>query len=223
MGVRKIKSFGGQKQTQPIKDPKLLKEIIFLLKSKIDKAKTPVKRYQAYRNFMIFFIGVNTAFRAEDLLQLRRCDINGYVHIKENKTGKMQNYKLAKDVQNEIDAYCDEFKIGRYDYIFRGQKKQEDGKPYIYPLNRQQGHKIISSIGKEVGLEAHFGLHSLRKTFGYQYVKNGGNVNTLMRMYNHSSLDVTQIYISWNSDDAETTRSEFCISATGTIKKGKGK
>ena len=48
MGVRKIKSFGGQKQTQPIQDPKFLREIIFLLKSKIDKAKTPVKRYQAY-------------------------------------------------------------------------------------------------------------------------------------------------------------------------------
>ena len=33
----------------------------------------------------------------------------------------------------------------------------------------------------EVGVVSTFGMHSLRKTFGYFYIKNGGNVITLMK------------------------------------------
>lgn len=40
---------------------------------------------------MLFLIGFNTAFRAEDLLQLRVKDvIKGFVSIKENKTKKFK-------------------------------------------------------------------------------------------------------------------------------------
>ena len=166
---------------------------------------------------MLVLVGLNTAFRAEDLLQLRVIDLNGYVSIKENKTGKMQNFKMNKEFQNEVDAYVKRWNLSKYDYMFLGQKKIVNGQKYNLPINRQQGHRIVSRAGDEIGIKFVFGLHSLRKTFGYQYINRGGNVLTLMKMYNHDSPDVTLRYVCWGKEDAEKERENTYI---GVKKRG---
>ena len=208
---RRIKYFAGQHETQPIKDKKQLQQLLYHLLNKVDKAKSEVKKYQAYRNYMLVLVGLNTAFRAEDLLQLRVIDLNGYISIKENKTGKMQNFKMNKDFKNAVDEYVKRWNLGKYEYMFMGQKTIVDGKKYSLPINRQQGHRIVSTAGKEIGINFVFGLHSLRKTFGYQYINNGGQVLTLMKMYNHDSTDVTLRYVCWGKDDAEKARESTFI------------
>lgn len=215
--ARRIKYFAGQKETQPIKDVKQLQALLYYLLSKVDKAKSNVKKYQADRNYMLVLVGLNTAFRAEDLLQLRVIDLNGYISIKENKTGKMQNFKMNKEFQKEVDAYVKRWELSKYDYMFLGQKKIVNGQKYNLPINRQQGHRIVSRAGDEVGIKFVFGLHSLRKTFGYQYINRGGNVLTLMKMYNHDSPDVTLRYVCWGKEDAEKERENTYI---GVKKRG---
>lgn len=215
--ARRIKYFAGQKETQPIKDVKQLQALLYYLLSKVDKAKSDVKKYQADRNYMLVLVGLNTAFRAEDLLQLRVIDLNGYVSIKENKTGKMQNFKMNKEFQKEVDAYVKRWNLSKYDYMFLGQKKIVNGQKYNLPINRQQGHRIVSRAGDEIGIKFVFGLHSLRKTFGYQYINRGGNVLTLMKMYNHDSPDVTLRYVCWGKEDAEKERENTYI---GVKKRG---
>jgi len=215
--ARRIKYFAGQKETQPIKDVKQLQALLYYLLSKVDKAKSDVKKYQADRNYMLVLVGLNTAFRAEDLLQLRVIDLNGYVSIKENKTGKMQNFKMNKEFQKEVDAYVERWNLSKYDYMFLGQKKIVNGQKYNLPINRQQGHRIVSRAGDEIGIKFVFELHSLRKTFGYQYINRGGNVLTLMKMYNHDSPDVTLRYVCWGKEDAEKERENTYI---GVKKRG---
>lgn len=216
--MRRIKHFGGQKTTRPIKDPRQIQELFCYLLNQVEEARTPVKKYQADRNYMLVLIGVNTAFRAEDLLQLRVCDVEkGYFGIKENKTGKMQNFRMNKQLHADILGYIDRWQLKPYDYLFRGQKKVVGGAAYIYPINRQQGHRIVSQAGRSIGIAYTFGLHSLRKTFGYQYIRNGGNPLTLMKMYNHDSPDVTMLYVCWGSEDAEASREAIYL---GGPKKG---
>lgn len=210
--MRRIKYFAGQHETKPIKDQKTIDALYGYFLKKIDNAKSDCKKYQWERNYMLVHIGLNTAFRAEDLLQLRVIDVyKGYIQIKENKTGKMQNFKMNKQLHQDVLAYIDKYKLGKYDYLFRGQKRYAAGKAYIYPINRQMGHRIISSAGEAIGIPYTFGLHSLRKTFGYQYIKRGGNVITLMKMYNHDSPDVTLRYVCWGKEDAEHDRTAMYI------------
>lgn len=205
--ARRIKTFGGQHQTLPIKEERQLNEFMYNLLRKRECAKTKVKKYQADRNWMLCLVGFNTAFRAEDLLQLRVCDlIDGYVHITENKTGKMQNFKMNKKFHQEIKAYVERNNLTRFDYMFLGQKKLQDGKVYSYPITRQAAHRIVSKNAKEIGINFTFGVHSLRKTFGYMYIKNGGKPETLMKMYNHDDYNVTMLYVCWGKDDAEKDR-----------------
>jgi integrase len=218
--ARRIKHFGGQHETLPIKDKKQIQDLFYYLLNKVEAAKTPIKKYQADRNHLLILIGLNTAFRAEDLLQLRVCDvIGGYISIKENKTGKMQNFRMNKYLHKDVKEYVERNQLKRYDYLFRGQKTKVGGKTYIYPINRQQGHRIVSRAGQAIGLNFVFGMHSLRKTFGYQYIAGGGNQLTLMKMYNHDSPDVTLRYVCWGREDAESDREAIYLG--GVHKKGK--
>lgn len=220
--ARRIKYFGGKEQTLPIKDKKLLKRVLDYLKFEIDNAKTKQKEYQAYRNYILVLIGINTAFRAEDLLQLRVKDIEkGYMHIKENKTGKMQNFPLNKTLFNEIMDYVNKYQLKSNNYLFMGQKKTNTYKGntvnIIYPITRQNGDYIMTKIEKACGINFVFGLHSLRKTFAYQYYMNGGNLITLMKMLNHSSPETTLLYIMLDSQEIEEARSKIYI-GINTIK-----
>jgi len=215
--ARRIKYFGGKKQTLPIKDPKLLKKVFdFLIREK-EHAKTDIKKYQAYRNYILFLVGFNTAFRAEDLLQLKVKDVEkGYVSIKENKTGKVQNFRMNKQLHEEIMEYIKTYELTTNDYLFMGQKKHDTYKgktqAVIYPITRQNCQNVIfPKVIKACGIDFKFGLHSLRKTFGYMYILNGGNVITLMKMYNHDSPDVTLLYVMWNTEDIEKERESIFI------------
>lgn len=218
--MRRIKYFAGQHETKPIKDQKEIDALYGYFENHIKEAKSRCKKYQWERNCMLVHIGLNTAFRAEDLLQLRVVDVEkGYVSIKENKTGKMQNFRMNKELHQDILEYINKYNLGRYDYLFRGQKKYVDGRAYIYPINRQMGHKIVSKAAEAIGIPYTFGLHSLRKTFGYQYIKKGGNVITLMKMYNHASPDVTLRYVCWGKEDAEHDREAMYIGPKGMNRK----
>ncbi|MBR3693570.1 MAG: tyrosine-type recombinase/integrase, partial [Erysipelotrichales bacterium] len=132
---RRVKKIGGQKETWPIKDTKLLDSFLLYWSIRRDKAKSEVKRFQADRNWMLCMMGVNTAHRAEDLLQLRVADIEaGYVTIRENKTGKAQNYRMNKELHNQILEYVDRNELTRGMYLFPGQKNMN------FAITRQRSH-----------------------------------------------------------------------------------
>lgn len=144
MAKRRVKTFKGQKETLPIKDKRLLNSFMNNLLLKRDLATTDVKRYQADRNYMIALLGFNTAFRANDLLQLRVIDVKkGYVHIKELKTGKMQHYRMDKRLHKDVLDYIERNHLADHDYLFKGQKKKQSGISYVLPLTREMGYKIM--------------------------------------------------------------------------------
>ena len=51
------------------------------------------------------------------------------------------------------------------------------------------------------------------------YILNGGNVITLMKMYNHDSPDITLVYVHWGKEDAENDREAIFIGGKNTFKK----
>lgn len=198
---RRIKTFGGQKATVPLKNERDMNNIINYFLIKREQAKTSTKRWQADRNWMLCLAGFNTAFRAEDLLQLRVMDIEkGYMCIKENKTGKVQNFRLNKLLHEDIMDYVKRNALTSYSYLFPSQKNMN------FTITRQQADRILKKAATAIKLKQPFSLHSMRKTFGYHYIKNGGKLLTLMKMYNHDETSTTEIYICWGTDDAEQDR-----------------
>jgi len=213
MSQRRIKARqASQKYTNPIKDKKDINNLLKNLKSKYEHARSPQKKYQADRNWMLVLVALNTAFRAEDLIQLRVEDLEkGYIHIKESKTGKVQNFPMNKQFKKEVLDYIERNGLTSSDYMFLGQQKKQGGEPYCNPITKQQARNFINKACKEVGIKKRVGLHGLRKTFGYQYIARGGNPETLRKMFNHSDVSVTERYIMWNTTDAENDRKDIYI------------
>lgn len=213
---RKVKTFFGQKATVPIKDKRYINLITDYFLKEYDRAKTPLKQSQADRNWLLVYLGFNTAFRTEDLLQLRLADMhNGYMRIKENKTGKTQNFRLSKAVYQNVLDYVERNKLTSYDYLFNGQKNRE------FAITRQQADRILHNAAKAVKLPQPFSMHAMRKTFGYQFILAGGQILTLSKMYNHDDVPTTEIYICWGMDDVDKARSNVNLGSTPLKRKGK--
>ena len=199
--------------TVPIKDMKVIKKMMDYLKLQIKKAENQStwKRYIPYRNYIMVLLGLNTALREEDILQLKARDlIKNRFTVTENKTLKDQRFFLNQEIQNEVLQFINEFQLDDYDYLFQSRNTAGSENK---PITRTQAFLIMKKIGEHLGINYTFGMHSLRKTYGYQYVLNSKDkvvaLLNLQKIYNHSSLTTTQLYIGWTNDDVEATRRDF--------------
>jgi|GEM_PF-419391 len=216
---RTIKSFKGSKRTLPIKDQAQREKFLGWFDKRYKAAKTPKKKELADRDRMIVYTAINTAFRSEDVLQLRVADvIEGHMAIKENKTGKFQSFELNDSIYKMLKDYVRRYGLGNNDYLFQPQQTMsrkrgtEKSEFYPYPVTRNRLNQIINKATKAVGINYSVGMHGLRKTFGYVYIKEfGGNPFTLQKMYNHSNLATTERYVMWQTEDAEEARLNMSI------------
>ncbi len=177
---------------------------------------TELKRFKDYyrnekwhmRNQMMITIGLNTALRLSDILNLKWQDVydsNGnkflkHIIIVEKKTGKRSQI-LINDM---LLAMFDEYKT----YLF-GKDGTPDNDRYLIEgrdgehLSRSQAFRVIKKATDACGIVGVISPHSLRKTFGYHACKEGIAPVLLMDIFNHSSFDVTRRYIGIEQDDRD--------------------
>lgn len=192
----------GVKTKMPIKDDKQLDQLMTYLLMKRDNETEEIKRYERDRDWFFVILGINFAFRTQDLLELKVSNLErGYVCIRENKTGKVQNFRMNKYLYQDFKDYVDRNHLTRNEYLFTSQKGYRKK-----PVSRQQMNNRLREAADELKLPVNLSCYTLRKTFAYKYIKEGGDINTLSRMLNHDSVEVTQRYICWGSDDAENDR-----------------
>lgn len=181
--------------TQPIKDIQELKKF----KGYYQNEKPNI------RNYVIIQLGINTALRISDLLQLRWGDVYDFkseaykthIVIKEQKTGKNNRILLNTNAKRVLQTYRETFQGVKKDmYLFPGRKRNR-------PLSRFQAFRVVKSAALALHLDGNIGCHSLRKTFGYHAWKSGAQPVLLMSIYNHSSYHITKRYLDIDQDDKD--------------------
>ncbi|MDE5699232.1 MAG: tyrosine-type recombinase/integrase [Lachnospiraceae bacterium] len=160
------------------------------------------------RNYAIIIVGLNTALRISDILNLTYDDVyqnnnvQEHITIKERKTGKENRVLLNHEVRLVLIKYRQELiKTEMY----------QNGNPYLFPsprkadspLSRFQAYRMITDAAEAVGIEGHISCHSLRKTFGYHAWKQGNDPIVIMVIFNHSSLAITKRYLCIEQDDKD--------------------
>lgn len=184
--------------TEPIRDKqKLLDFKNYYLNERIN-----------LRNYTIIIIGLNTALRISDILNLTYDDVyldskvQEHITIREQKTGKENRVLLNHEARTALANYRKEliktemYKKGN-PYLFPSPKKA------YAPLSRSQAYRMITSAANSVGIEGHISCHSLRKTFGYHAWKQGSDPVVIMVIFNHSSLSITKRYLCIEQDDKD--------------------
>lgn len=162
----------------------------------INKIKQYLKGKDNLRDYTIFVTGINVGLRAGDLLKLKWRDVlegnkvKNTIQVVEEKTGKSKEAGLNQATIQAIQGFKNNIDsiIGIDDYIFASRKGNSH-------LQVRSLHRIINNVVKELNIKGNYGTHSLRKTFGYHRYNNGIQLETLQKMFNHSTQSQTLKYI----------------------------
>lgn len=152
--------------------------------------------FHGYRDYIITKVLLTTGARITETVSLKTEDIN----IR-NRTILFKNTKNKKEKIGYID--------GRMLQDLRKWISYKDrymNTDLLFPTNR--GTQLtIHAYGKSLkrtalkgGIENVF-PHRLRATFAITFLKNGGSIYVLSRLLDHSSVEVTKVYL--NLTDAE--------------------
>jgi integrase len=155
------------------------------------------------RNHVLVVMGVHTALRIGDLLRLTWDDVYDFergrvresVAVAEKKTGKTKTVLLNGRAAAALKLYAYAAEPGRPLILSR----KGDNKA----ISRQHAYRVISDAAEALGFACRVSCHSLRKTFGYLAWKSGVSPAVIMKVYNHSSLAVTQLYLGVTQDDLD--------------------
>lgn len=169
----------------------------------------PIKQKRnAYRNKLVWLIGMNVGIRASDLLVLKWSfffDINEdnslewhpYYSLqpqKQRKQHKFVKLYFNQTVKKAIEDYLEIYPITKTEldsYIFTNDKGNH--------ITTQQLWNVICDTAKEAGLVQNVGTHTLRKTWGFHCWHNAKDKDKaliiLQKCFEHSSPQTTLRYI----------------------------
>ena len=178
-------------------------------RKKIAQIKNLLRGQKRFRDLLLFVIGINTAMRISDLLQLQIShflDEQGRIRhrfwIKERKRGKRHEVIINASIPETLGEYLGAYPDVREDsnnFIFFNSKANN----YSLPIKRGQAWKSIASICRDAGLSGNFGTHSLRKTWGYHARMQGVDLALIMHKLNHESIAYTKRYLGITDDELE--------------------
>ena len=158
------------------------------------------------RNYLMIVLGMNTALRISDILNLTWNNVydfknkkyKKYLIITEKKTGKNSQIYINSSIKEALTEYSrsDETVFKAEQYLFTAKGKNT-------PISRTQAHRIIKKIVQYYNIEECISCHSLRKTFGYFAWKQGTLPALLVLLFNHSSYEITKCYLGIDQDDKD--------------------
>ena len=127
-------------------------------RKKIAQIKNQLRGQRRYRDLLLFVVGINTALRISDLLELRvehflddHQRIRQRFWIKEQKRGKRQEVVINASIRDALDEYFSAYPevIGdQNNFIFFNTK--DNG--FMQPIKRGQAWKIITTICQTSGI-----------------------------------------------------------------------
>lgn len=161
------------------------------------------------RDFVLVIVGLYSGMRISDILVLKVRDVlSDRIRVIEKKTGKSKVFAVNPVMRKVLDHYIKNKELKEYDYLFPSRKRDKANGLKIVPIGRVAAYQIIKDAANHVGL-SNIGTHSLRKTFGYHHYKKYGNVAILMEIFNHSSPDITLVYIGYKQDEIDKYMVDF--------------
>ncbi len=172
---------GSSTKVEPIRD-----------KAAIQKIKNLLSRNP--RDQLLFVFGINTGFRANELLslkvgQVRMLNSGDDLELKLSKTKTFRRVTMNGPVIEAIQTYLKSSNLRDDDWLFRSSRRNR-------PLRVDTVSTYVKNWCRAVGLIGNYASHTLRKSWGYwQRVANNSPIPLLMAAYGHSTQQQTLSYL----------------------------
>lgn len=136
---------------------------------------------------------VDTGVRVTEAVNLVRDDILEETIIVSGKTGERE-VPISRETKEQL------LSLGESP-IFQGTRGR---------LTRSGAYRIVHLALKKAGIPARkWGPHTLRHTFGRQYIMAGGDLVSLQRILGHSDIKTTRIYVELDLRDVTIQHHRF--------------
>jgi integrase/recombinase XerD len=153
------------------------------------------KTHNDRRTQLLILMLCDTGCRISELLTLHwsQCDMDNLLITVIGKGDKQRTIPCS-------------YELRRFLHKFRCKVKDTDnlvfGTSTGTAMNPCNAHRAVSLCCKQLGITPPARLlHSLRHLFATTYLRQGGNVFALQRVLGHTSLTMTQRYVSLQTDD----------------------
>ena len=153
------------------------------------------------RDYALFIMGTNTAFRASDIVALncgdvRHLKLGGRLRVREQKTKNLRDVAVNQQVLDALTRLLAHLEpVNDDEPLFRGHKRGT--RLTVSTLSR-----LVNAWCKEAGLEGEFSSHSLRKTFGYTMrTKHKVDLAVIQELYGHASGRQTLKYVGITAEE----------------------
>lgn len=163
------------------------------------------------RNLCFFTLGINTAYRANELLSLRigqvaHLHIGDVLDIKQSKNSAYRATAINGVVYDALQCWlaCHPKRDDLNTQLFMSNHYRHDA------LSVSAVNHLVKKWCMSSGLTENYGSHSLRKTWGYhQRVYNKASVALLMRAFGHTSEVQTLNYLGILADEIKALYMEL--------------
>lgn len=174
-----------------------------------------------YKLELYFTFSVASALRVVDVLSTKWQDIlekdeSGNMSLKrrfikvEQKTGKSRTINFSQSVSDRIEFLYIKLKspdLNNFIFVNRWGKE---------PMTKQYINQELKRIRDRYDLPIkNFSSHSFRKTFGRHFYESQGKTSAslilLMHVFNHSSLQMTKVYLGISEDEIAEVYENFEI------------
>lgn len=226
--TRNNKQAGKSSEVFALKSTEEIKRIVSVLNRKIDEAHDKVNETygekpmpitqlrNAYRNKLIWLVGMNIGIRASDFLELKWSfffDMNedgviewkpyySLMPMKQRKQHKFVKLFFNNTLKRAIIDYLKMYPITSKEidsYMFTNSKGSH--------ITTQQLWNIVCDTAEEAGVKQNVGTHTLRKTWAYFCWHNAVDKNKaliiLQKCFNHTSPQTTLAYIGILNEEIE--------------------
>lgn len=165
------------------------------------------------RNYMFITMGLNTALRVSDLLNLCWNDVYDFT----NQTYREHIFLIEQKTQKKSYIYLNKRVLSTLQWYWNTYEKFPLPQDYLFPneqgiaLSRVSAYRIVRLAAENCHIEGVISPHSLRKTFGYQAWIQGVSPVLLMDIYQHSSFEITKRYLGIEQDERDSVFREIII------------
>lgn len=155
------------------------------------------KQFNNSHFYPIIFLAASTGARRSEVLNLTKSDIDlnlRLIHIRNTKTKLdrviRMNDSLFHFLQEQIKKSSTEFVVPA---------------PEGIRFSNQRISRWVEKFRKRHPREKHFGLHTLRHSFAFNFLKSGGEMYQLKAILGHRTIQMTiDLYGQLQAQDVDT-------------------
>ena len=150
------------------------------------------------RDLCLFTLGINTAYRANELLSIRvdqvmDLDVGDVIELKQSKTDRYRQVMLNRKAVEAIQGLLRSHFYRKKDYLFFSLRGDRLSVPSV--------SRLVKGWCEQIRLPGNYGSHTLRKTWGYWQYQRGTQIPLLMEAFGHQTQQQTLAYLGIQDED----------------------